>query len=95
VRAGVPAVVLEAEYTIWDRVVVSHRDAVDLAAELAALLLGRGPNHRGHGDQANANGDRRRRSQKSGPGGLTLDMAGIRAAVPAGTGPPARAEASA
>ena len=91
VRAGVPAVVLEAESTLWDRVVVSHRDAVNLAAELAALLLGRGPSNRGHGDQANGSGDRRRRSRQNGPGGLTLDMAGIRAGVPA----PARAEASA
>jgi hypothetical protein len=45
VRARQPAVVLDAQGCNWDRVVVSHRDAVELAAELAALLLGRG-NHR-------------------------------------------------
>ncbi len=45
VRASQPAVVLDAQGCGWDRVVVSHRDAVELAAELAALLLGRG-NHR-------------------------------------------------
>ena len=43
VRASQPAVVLDAQGTIWDRVVVSHPDAVDIAAELAAVLLGRGP----------------------------------------------------
>ena len=100
VRAGLPAVVLEAESTLWDRVVVSHRDAVDIAAELAALLLGRGPGHRGPNNraqhnQANGNGDRRRRSRQNGPGGLTLDMAGIGTGVAAGSGAPARAEASA
>ena len=42
-RAGLPAVVLEAEGGEWDRVVVSHLKAVEMAAELAALLLGRGP----------------------------------------------------
>ena len=40
-RAGLPAVVLEAEGGEWDRVVVSHLKAVEMAAELAALLLGR------------------------------------------------------
>jgi hypothetical protein len=45
VRARQPAVVLDAQGCNWDRVVVSHRDAVGLAAELAALLLARG-NHR-------------------------------------------------
>ena len=39
-RAGLPAVVLEAEGGEWDRVVVSHLKAVEMAAELAALLLG-------------------------------------------------------
>jgi hypothetical protein len=42
-HAGKPAVVLEAEGARWDRVVVSHPQAIDLAAEVAALLLGRGP----------------------------------------------------
>jgi hypothetical protein len=41
--AGKPALVLEAEGAKWDRVVISHPEAVDLAAEIAALLLGRGP----------------------------------------------------
>ena len=48
VRGGAarqPAVVLDAQGCDWDRVIVSHSDAVELAAELAALLLGRG-NHR-------------------------------------------------
>jgi hypothetical protein len=45
VRARQAAVVLDAQGCGWDRVVVSHRDAVELAAELAALMLGRG-NHR-------------------------------------------------
>jgi hypothetical protein len=44
-RARQAAVVLDAEGCSWDRVVVSHRDAVELAAELAAVLLARG-NHR-------------------------------------------------
>ena len=42
VRAGRPAVVLEAEGTAWDRVVVSDPEAFAIAAELASLLLGRG-----------------------------------------------------
>ena len=42
VRARQAAVVLDAEGCSWDRVVVSHRDAVELAAELAAVLLARG-----------------------------------------------------
>jgi hypothetical protein len=46
-RAGLAAVVLEAEGAEWDRVVVSHPEAVQIAAELAALLLGRGPSQRG------------------------------------------------
>jgi hypothetical protein len=45
VRARQAAVVLDAQGCNWDRVVVSHRDAVEMAAELAALLLARG-NHR-------------------------------------------------
>jgi hypothetical protein len=36
-RAGLAAVVLEAEGAEWDRVVVSHPEAVQIAAELAAL----------------------------------------------------------
>ncbi|MGD0810753.1 MAG: hypothetical protein ABSA91_13765 [Acidimicrobiales bacterium] len=45
VRARQAAVVLDAQGCSWDRIVVSHRDAVELAAQLAALLLARG-NHR-------------------------------------------------
>ena len=45
VRRTVPAVVLDAEGGRWDRVVVSHPDAVKLAAEIAQLLLIRGPPH--------------------------------------------------
>jgi hypothetical protein len=45
VRARQAAVVLDAQGCNWDRVVVSQPDAVELAAQLAALLLGRG-NHR-------------------------------------------------
>ena len=61
-RAGLAAVVLDAEGVEWDRVVVSHPEAVQIAAELAALLLAgplpalltgafsrRGPSLRGHG----------------------------------------------
>jgi hypothetical protein len=77
VRAGVPAVVLEADGTLWDRVVVSHRDAVEIAADLAALLLGRGPSGRGHRDHANGTDDRRRRSRQSGASGMTLERAGV------------------
>ncbi len=51
VRAGRPAVVLDAEGAAWDRVVVSDPRAVEIAAELAALLLGRAPGH-GHGYRA-------------------------------------------
>jgi len=47
VRAGQPAVVLDVEGAGWDRVVISHPDAVNLAAELAGLVLGRGPGRRG------------------------------------------------
>jgi len=79
VRAGVPAVVLEAEGGLWDRVVVSRYDAVEIAAELAGLLLGRGPGGRGHGDHSNGNEERRRRTRQSGPNGLTLERAGVRA----------------
>jgi hypothetical protein len=43
VRAGQAAVVLDAEGAAWHRVVVSHPDAVTIAADLAGLLLGRGP----------------------------------------------------
>lgn len=43
VRARRPAVVLDAEGAAWDRVVVSDADAVETAAELASLLLGRAP----------------------------------------------------
>jgi len=43
VRARQPAVVLDAEGSGWDRVLVSHPDAVEIAADLAALILGRGP----------------------------------------------------
>jgi hypothetical protein len=42
VRAGQAAVVLDAEGGNWRRVVVSRPDAVAVAADLAALLLGRG-----------------------------------------------------
>jgi hypothetical protein len=52
VRAGCPAVVLEAEGAAWDRVIVSDPRAVDLAAELASLLLGRAPGG-GHGRRTN------------------------------------------
>lgn len=78
VRAGLPAVVVEAEGARWDRVVVSHPDAVNIAAELAALLLGRGPGCRGPGN------DRRGRRQQIGPSGLTLQRAGTRAGAGAG-----------
>jgi hypothetical protein len=82
VRAGLAAVVLEAEGALWDRVVVSHPDAVDIAAELAALLLSRGPGKTGHGDHTNGdrtNGrrEKRRRARQVGPSGLTLDRAGV------------------
>jgi hypothetical protein len=92
-RAGLAAVVLEAEGAEWDRVVVSHPEAVQIAAELAALLLGRGPSQRGpsqrgpsqrgRGGNGNgteiANGDRRRRSPQNGSSGLTHERAGVRA----------------
>lgn len=41
--AGRPAVVLQSEGGRWQRVVVSHQDAVAVAAEVAAALLARGP----------------------------------------------------
>jgi hypothetical protein len=92
VRAGLPAVVLEADGTVWERVVVSHRDAINIAAELATLLLGRGPSNRGHGgDHGNGDGGKRRRARESGPSGLTLERAGVRARA----GKPARAGAAA
>ena len=40
---------MDAEGATWDRVVVTHPDAVDIAAELAALLLGRGRGRPGGG----------------------------------------------
>ncbi len=43
VHAGKPAVVLETEGAPWLKVVVSHPDAVEIAADLAAMLLRRGP----------------------------------------------------
>ena len=43
VHAKRPAVVMEVEGAHWDRLVVSQRDASDVAAELASVLLGRGP----------------------------------------------------
>jgi hypothetical protein len=54
--AGHPAVVLEAEGGTWQRLVVSHKQATAIAAEVAALLLGRGPGGtggRGEGRQDN------------------------------------------
>jgi hypothetical protein len=86
VRAGLPAVVLDAEGTLWDRVVVSHRDAVAIAAELAALLLGRGPGKTGQGDQGNGGREKRRRLRQVGPSGFTLDRAGVSARARAGAG---------
>jgi hypothetical protein len=86
VRAGPPAVVLDAEGTLWDRVVVSHPDAVDIAAELAALLLGRGPGKTGNGDRGHGGRERRRRTRQVGSNGLTLDRAGVSARTRAGAG---------
>lgn len=48
VHAGRPAVVLDLEGGSWERLVVSCPDAVVLAADLAALLLERGPHRGGH-----------------------------------------------
>jgi hypothetical protein len=45
VRAGRPAVVLDAEGAAWERVLVSDARAVETAAQLASLLLGRAPGH--------------------------------------------------
>jgi hypothetical protein len=42
-HAGKPAVVLDLEGDRWDRVVVSHPQAAQLAADLAGMLLARGP----------------------------------------------------
>ncbi len=92
-RAGLAAVVLDAEGAEWDRVVVSHPEAVQIAAELAALLLGRGPSlrgpsrrgpsRRGHGGNGDGTGttigDGRRRSLQNGSSGLTHERAGVRA----------------
>ncbi|MGH9107648.1 MAG: hypothetical protein ACRDZX_17820, partial [Acidimicrobiales bacterium] len=47
VHARCPALVLVAEGVKWDRIVVTHRDAPDLAAELATMLLSRGPGRPG------------------------------------------------
>jgi hypothetical protein len=44
-HSGEPAVALDLEGAQWDRVVVSHPDAVDIAADLAGLLLSRGSGH--------------------------------------------------
>lgn len=66
VHAGLPAVVLDAEGARWDRVVVSHRDAVKVAAELAGLILSRGPGHGGP-SQRHVNGH----------GGLTLQRGAL------------------
>ena len=76
VRASQPAVVLDAQGTIWDRVVVSHPDAVDIAAELAAVLLGRGPGNHGQCDPS-----KRQRPRRGGHNGLTLERAGVGAGV--------------
>ncbi len=43
VHAGCAAVVLDIEGGDWDRVLVSVPGAVEVAAELAAVLLGRSP----------------------------------------------------
>lgn len=47
VRSGRAAVVLDSEGARWDRIVVSLPDAVEVAADLAALLLGRRPGNPG------------------------------------------------
>jgi len=49
VHAKSPAVVLDVEGARWDRLVVSQPDASQVAAELAALLLARGPAKPGKG----------------------------------------------
>jgi hypothetical protein len=41
-HAGQPAIVIDAEGGTWQRVVVSHPDAVALASDIAGLLLGQG-----------------------------------------------------
>jgi hypothetical protein len=43
VHAGRPALVLDVEGGRWDRLVHSHPQAAQLAADLAAMLLARGP----------------------------------------------------
>ena len=80
VRASQPAVVLDAQGTVWDRVVVSHPDAVDVAAELAAVLLGRGPGNHSHGPCEQPKRQRNRRGGRSGSG-MTLERAGVGAGV--------------
>ena len=55
---------------------VSHPDAVDLAAELAAILLGRGPGNHGQCDPS-----KRQRPRRGGRNGLTLERAGVGAGV--------------
>jgi hypothetical protein len=74
VRASQPAVVLEAQGATWDRLVISHPDAVDVAAELAALLLGRGPGNHG---QCDSPGRQRPRRGTGGRNGLTLERVGV------------------
>ncbi|MGC8625946.1 MAG: hypothetical protein ACP5VR_00080 [Acidimicrobiales bacterium] len=81
VRAGQPAVVLDIEGAGWDRVVISHPDAVNLAAELAGLVLGRGPGRRGPKGGRPDDGH-----------GLTLHRAGGTGQRPS-TGRPARPSA--
>jgi len=43
VHARDAAVVVDLDGTTWDRIIVSHPDAVGIAAQLAAVLLRRGP----------------------------------------------------
>jgi hypothetical protein len=84
VRAGQPAIVLDAEGARWDRLVISHPDAVNVAAELAELLLGRGPGGGHHGSQVSRPGRQhgpslyREKSEHPGPG--TRNRAGVGAA---------------
>jgi len=49
VHARAPALVLDVDGARWDRLVVSQPDASRVAAELAALLLARGPAKPGKG----------------------------------------------
>jgi hypothetical protein len=78
VRASQPAVVLDAQGALWDRVVVSRPDAVDVAAELAAVLLGRGPGNHG---QCNSPRRPRTRRNSGGRNGLPLERARVGAGV--------------